>query len=180
MKVGRNDICPCGSGKKFKRCHLTMPPLGQSDPRAPPVMPPHILRQFEEQRLQEEARVATFGEIRPMVQIQEYAGYRLVGVRNRLYCEKKEKWKFFTDFLLHYGLVTFGQQWLDQQKVLSTTDQHPAYIWRKQAYAFMQRQTARPDGIFAATPNGPMAAVNNLYYDLYTVDDNSRLDDFVL
>lgn len=21
-KVGRNDPCPCGSGKKFKRCHL--------------------------------------------------------------------------------------------------------------------------------------------------------------
>jgi len=20
-KVGRNDPCPCGSGKKFKRCH---------------------------------------------------------------------------------------------------------------------------------------------------------------
>jgi hypothetical protein len=22
VKVGRNDLCPCGSGKKFKRCHL--------------------------------------------------------------------------------------------------------------------------------------------------------------
>jgi len=22
MKVGRNDICPCGSGKKFKKCCL--------------------------------------------------------------------------------------------------------------------------------------------------------------
>lgn len=22
MKIGRNDPCPCGSGKKFKRCHL--------------------------------------------------------------------------------------------------------------------------------------------------------------
>ena len=22
MKVGRNDLCPCGSGKKFKKCHL--------------------------------------------------------------------------------------------------------------------------------------------------------------
>lgn len=22
MKVGRNDPCPCGSGKKFKKCHL--------------------------------------------------------------------------------------------------------------------------------------------------------------
>lgn len=21
-KIGRNDPCPCGSGKKFKRCHL--------------------------------------------------------------------------------------------------------------------------------------------------------------
>jgi preprotein translocase subunit SecA len=22
-KVGRNDLCPCGSGKKFKKCHGT-------------------------------------------------------------------------------------------------------------------------------------------------------------
>jgi len=22
MKVGRNDVCPCGSGKKYKKCHL--------------------------------------------------------------------------------------------------------------------------------------------------------------
>jgi preprotein translocase subunit SecA len=21
-KVGRNDPCPCGSGKKYKKCHL--------------------------------------------------------------------------------------------------------------------------------------------------------------
>jgi preprotein translocase subunit SecA len=20
-RVGRNDLCPCGSGKKFKKCH---------------------------------------------------------------------------------------------------------------------------------------------------------------
>ena len=22
MKIGRNELCPCGSGKKFKRCHM--------------------------------------------------------------------------------------------------------------------------------------------------------------
>ena len=22
MKIGRNDKCPCGSGKKFKKCHM--------------------------------------------------------------------------------------------------------------------------------------------------------------
>lgn len=22
VKIGRNELCPCGSGKKFKKCHL--------------------------------------------------------------------------------------------------------------------------------------------------------------
>ena len=21
-KIGRNELCPCGSGKKYKRCHV--------------------------------------------------------------------------------------------------------------------------------------------------------------
>lgn len=25
MKIGRNDLCPCGSGKKFKKCCLDKP-----------------------------------------------------------------------------------------------------------------------------------------------------------
>jgi hypothetical protein len=24
IKIGRNDACPCGSGKKYKKCHLAM------------------------------------------------------------------------------------------------------------------------------------------------------------
>jgi len=24
-KVGRNDPCPCGSGKKYKKCHFAQP-----------------------------------------------------------------------------------------------------------------------------------------------------------
>jgi len=29
-KVGRNDPCPCGSGKKYKKCH------GKDEERRPP------------------------------------------------------------------------------------------------------------------------------------------------
>ena len=25
MKIGRNDLCPCGSGKKYKHCHWGKP-----------------------------------------------------------------------------------------------------------------------------------------------------------
>ena len=28
-RIGRNDPCPCGSGKKYKKCHL---PLGGYNP----------------------------------------------------------------------------------------------------------------------------------------------------
>ena len=37
--VGRNDACPCGSGKKFKRCHGR---LSAPLPAAPPVLPEAI------------------------------------------------------------------------------------------------------------------------------------------
>jgi hypothetical protein len=158
---------------------LNMPLLGQSIPPIPPT-PPHIMQQFQDHIRQEKERVETFGEIRPIIQVPEYAGHRFVVVRNRLYFNKDNKWKFFTDFLLEYGLTRFGQEWLGAQNAAAPADQHPAFVWRKQAYAFMQSQKPRPDGIFAARPNGAMAAINNFYYDLYTVDDNSLLDDVLL
>lgn len=128
-------------------------------------------------RLQEEGRRAAYGDIRPIIHI-DYAGYRFVTVRNRLYYSKE--WRFFTDFLFEYGIVRFGKEWFEAQKNAAPADQHPLYVWRKQAFAFMQKQTPRADGTFGSRPNGPMAACNNFYYDLYTVDDNSLLDDDLL
>lgn len=180
VKVGRNDLCPCGSGKKFKKCHWAMPPLPvipRAKPSGPPI-PAHILQDLQQRRLDEQARVETFGEIRPVIYIPDYAGYRFVAVRGRLYHSKK--WRFFTDFLLDYGIGRFGEEWLEAQKAAAAVDQHPVYVWRKQAYAYMQRQQPQPDGTFVAFANGPMAACNNFYYDLYTVDDNSLLDDDLL
>jgi len=29
--VGRNDPCPCGSGKKYKKCCMAIPTSGQTD-----------------------------------------------------------------------------------------------------------------------------------------------------
>ena len=30
-KVGRNDLCPCGSGKKYKHCHLPLEEAAQAE-----------------------------------------------------------------------------------------------------------------------------------------------------
>src|SRR5688572_19059996 len=52
-ETGRNDVCPCGSGKKYKKCHL----MADEAAAAPPVTPPNPLdhvqngwRLFEERR----------------------------------------------------------------------------------------------------------------------------------
>src|SRR5262245_18207660 len=51
--TGRNDACPCGSGKKYKKCHL---PADQSATAAPPEVPDakdHVAagwRMFEQRR----------------------------------------------------------------------------------------------------------------------------------
>jgi preprotein translocase subunit SecA len=35
-KIGRNDLCPCGSGKKFKKCHgAALEEEGEDEEQAP-------------------------------------------------------------------------------------------------------------------------------------------------
>ena len=46
--VGRNEPCPCGSGKKYKKCCLS------KDEEARTSIPPDVLRQMEEQAKQRE------------------------------------------------------------------------------------------------------------------------------
>jgi hypothetical protein len=184
MKVGRNDLCPCGSGKKFKKCHLAVPPglwippSARPIPKPPRPLPDHIRQEFEQGRFKEQQRVNAFGNIRPIIHFKHPNGTHFVGVRNRFY--HSDKWQFFTDFLLEYGFERFGKEWLEKQQRADLVNQHPMFVWRRQAYDFMNSQPRRVDGTFAATPNGPLAACNSFYYDLYTVDDNSILDESLL
>jgi hypothetical protein len=44
----------------------------------------------------------------------------------------------------------------------------------------MKAQTPRPDGIYEATPTGPLLAYVTFAYDLFVVETNGRLDDRLL
>jgi tetratricopeptide (TPR) repeat protein len=52
-ETGRNDRCPCGSGKKYKKCHLTADEAAASAPAGPPDPSEHVQqgwRLFEQRR----------------------------------------------------------------------------------------------------------------------------------
>src|ERR1035437_679651 len=79
MKVGRNDPCPCGSGRKFKFCHLNMADIGTlPKSRIAPPLPDHVREKFEKHRIAELIRERTYGKVREPLHIGEHAGHRLV------------------------------------------------------------------------------------------------------
>jgi tetratricopeptide (TPR) repeat protein len=52
-QTGRNDLCPCGSGKKYKKCHLQEDESAATPPAGPPDPQQHIddgWRLFEQRR----------------------------------------------------------------------------------------------------------------------------------
>jgi len=109
-KIGRNDPCFCGSGRKFKRCHggvqHTLPALLARN-RVEKEIIEQGRRLFEKHKAQELQRQKQQGLGRPMISI-EHKGYRFVAVGNRLHYGKC---KTFPDFLIDYIKQILGGEW---------------------------------------------------------------------
>ena len=61
-ETGRNDLCPCGSGKKYKRCHLAEDEEAAHNVLAQPKIPEETSR---EDARDEEAEPQADVETRP-------------------------------------------------------------------------------------------------------------------
>ena len=171
-KVGRNDPCPCGSGQKYKRCCAA-----SRSTWVVPSAPPEVLHAFMEHQAKEKARIARYGEIRPQIAM-DFHGYKFVVVGGTLHYSKR--WRFFPDFLQDYLPSVFGKEWGEAELAKPFEDRHQAVQFRKKCLEFLGRQQRNAEGFYAAVPNGDAAAYFNLAYDLYTVQDNARLDEDLL
>lgn len=173
-RVGRNDPCPCGSGKKYKRCCLKQTvPLW---PRPPPI-PPELIERFREHQRREQERKAKFGLVRPPI-ATDFHRYKFVAAGNKLYYSKD--WKFFPDFLLDYVPSVFGQPWGKAELAKPFNARHTLVQWKQKCVEFLNKQQPSADGSYAAIPNGFVAAYFAFAYDLYVVADNGRLDGHLL
>jgi SEC-C motif-containing protein len=183
-KIGRNDPCPCGSGKKFKRCCIKnkAEELGIRRQQPPP---PEVIEKamqiFAQQRKEESERKVRFGEVRPVMAINVWGKKRIV-VGSSIYT--LERGKFFSDFLFHLVPEVFGPEWVDAETAKAdqgdVQDLHLVSQWRLAAHEYMMTQPLQEDGSRRGVPNGAMAAYLAFAYDLYIVADNSRLDDLLL
>ncbi len=139
-KVGRNDPCPCGSGKKYKKCCL----IASADSQIGP-MPVEVIKKFQEHQQNEIEREKLYGKTRPIIH-NNFKGYKLVAVGSQLHWAKEEKWKTFPDFLLDYIKTTLGRDWGNAELKKPLEDRHQILKWYDAMCRFQQKQTKSEDG----------------------------------
>jgi hypothetical protein len=187
-KIGPNDPCPCGNGKKFKKCHgsptapkvkqQTSPSFHFQQFPASLVHPAEIapvFRALVEHQLKEQERVRMLGEVRPEI-AGDFKGYKFIAIGNKMMYMPSKDCKFFTDVLKVYVPQVFGRDWFNQEMAKAPDLRHPVMQWRIKGINFMNSQKPIADGVYAATPTGPLLAYMTFAYDLYVVEHNARLD----
>jgi len=127
-KIGRNDPCFCGSGKKFKRCHggvqHTLPALLTGEKLTKQIIE-EGKRLFEQHKARELQRKKQQGLGRPIISI-EHQGYRFVAVGNTFHYGK---WKTFPDFLHYYIKHTLSGEWGNAEIAKPLPERHPLMQW---------------------------------------------------
>lgn len=163
-KIGRNDPCPCGSGKKFKKCCF-----GKSE-----AIPPEVHLNFERLKAKQLQIEKQQGLGRSIISI-EFKGYRLVAVGNRMYYS--QKWKTFHDFLLEYIRMIFGKNWGQVEFKKPFEERHPVVQWHEIAQKYMREHQGGNSTINIAPMTGAMSAYINLSYNLYLLAHNVEIQE---
>ena len=168
-KIGRNDPCPCGSGKKFKHCHGDLNTdhlariIGEED-RISGLRMRHEAKEIQRKQQQ--------GLGKPIIS-EELKRTRFVAVGNRLHWS--DKWKTFHDFLNSYIASVFGKEWGDAELKKPLSERHPVCVWYHYVCQLQQQYIIKPGNIYSAPMTGVAAAWLHLAYDLFCLDHNAKV-----
>jgi hypothetical protein len=113
VRVGRNDPCPCGSGKKHKKCGLidaaSVDPTTPNNDELNGVIPSTIVP----------------GTKRLMLSSYVWKNHRWRIIWNGLHYRPLNE--TFHEFLLLLLRWTDGKEWLDHQRILPLEQQHAVF-----------------------------------------------------
>ena len=173
-KIGRNAPCPCGSGKKYKKCHIGQPLV---DPRS---------QEFQDKAwaivdgkiAAEERRRERFGDVRPIMHVDAW-GKKLVVVGSRIYFNDDPRTSF-SDFLQSYLRGSLGTEWWREEGSKPVIARHPIAQWQTHAEELMKSETRDERGRYSIPVDGIVSAFMSVAYDLYVVRDNVRFQEVIL
>ena len=167
MKTGRNEPCPCGSGRKFKKCHLNAAKLGFGN--APIAdrdlgflaQAQAMLRQHQ---AAENVRMQQQGHGNPIVSwTDNVRGYRFVAVGTTIHWDKN--WLIFPNFLLYFLKKILGSKWGESERLKGI---HPLFRWLAKTQQYSGHKQGEPK-VKNIEMMGFMACWLHLAYALYLI-----------
>ncbi|MDR1160121.1 MAG: SEC-C domain-containing protein, partial [Syntrophomonadaceae bacterium] len=164
-KIGANDPCPCGSGKKFKKCCRDLPFVGFREVEKRLTAQHHQIS--EQQGLGRKIISCLAGE------------NRVIAVGNKVFLSKK--WQTFHDFLFSYVLDLFGRDWLEKENSKPYEERHPFIEWYRLAVEDRNSASKNTNNkIFTLSPSGAGQAFLRLSYGLYLLAHNLEIQNILL
>jgi hypothetical protein len=173
-KIGRNERCPCGSGKKYKHCCGSYAARELRSHEPPGEMRADLKQALAERQAKETRRRQQQGLGRPIVST-EFADHRVVAVGNTLHWSKR--WKTFHDFLFDYLKEIFGREWGAKEQAKPVDKRHILLRWAYEIGECRKAQIAlQPNTEILSTPSTPvLTAYLSLAYNLYLMKHNAKL-----
>jgi hypothetical protein len=174
MKTGRNELCPCGSGKKFKKCCLSAaepglrrgPPMPERDP----VFLAQAQAMLRQHQAAESVRQQQQGHGNPIVSwMDEANGFRFVAVKTTVHWGKN--WVIFPNFLDYYMKKTLGHEWGERESIKSP---HPLFRWLQKTQAYSGHMPGEPK-VKTIVMMGFIACWLHLAYALYLIAHHDEI-----
>lgn len=170
-KIGRNDYCPCGSGLKYKKCHLLM-----NTAQLPLNVPLSVLRELRRkknaQQLADKIRKKELGEVRPIISCDAPYG-KLVAIGSKIY--KTSLDADFYGFILEHALQLLGEKWIREELAKRGTE-NLICKWYSETFCNMKEAKKQKQ----MKQNFSFRPLLSLAYDLFILNDNMLLQSSIV
>ncbi len=169
--IGRNQPCPCGSGKKYKRCH------GAYSAHEPRSHFPDSQAAFAQGMREAEAlrvrREQQQGLGRPII-AAKLRNHQMVAVGKRVHFS--DKWHTFHDFLRDHLFGLLGKEWGAAELAKPPEERHRILRWFDQATADARQTGTKTGKVYTAPMSGATRAFVNLAYNIYLIAHHTEKD----
>lgn len=182
-RLGRNDPCFCGSGRKFKKCHLPHQQSANFKPFNENSLPPGEWPQFQAayqyiltQRSQQRALLEEIGIYINLVQTVSHQGRKFYVQAGGIASINKEN-ATFHEILIYNLQQILGVQWWNDQVAKSWDDMHHIARCFKQLSDTVKdpsKWEQIPGNISAKIPDGYAKDLTNLAFDMYVLTETGN------
>lgn len=182
IKVGRNDPCPCGSGKKYKKCCLQkqIPPPSEEDIKQ--VIEVFQKHEAEKRFLEEKGIFINYVNPCTYTDPKTKQRVKIWALGSRLFYNRPEHETFHEFIIDHLLKMVLGKEWFDKQ--VEAEEKHFLYQcfikwdeWRKKNSV---EENKVDNYTWSACTDGWTKTLYSLAFDVCSLEHTSQLPDYLL